>query len=111
MISHQVTVGPSAVSATRYGVFRMDEWALPSIAVQCKVSGTVNYSIQSSLDDPNDPVNPVASVSAMSWVNDSNAITASTLISYSFIPKYICLLLNSGSGTVTMTVMQAGPTP
>lgn len=109
-----VSVGPNAAGATRSTLVRMDEWAGPNIAIQCTASGTVNYTVQSSLDDPNDPSNPVAQAS-MTWVSssDTNAVGATGTIqtNYFFIPRFISFLLNSGNGTVTMTVIQSSVTP
>ncbi len=109
-----VTVGPSAADNTRSTLVRMDEWAGPNIAIQCTVSGTVNYTIQSSLDDPNDPSQPVAEAS-MTWVNSADAAavgaTGTIQTNYFFVPRFISLFKNSGNGTVTMTVLQSGVTP
>lgn len=108
-----LTVGPNASAATRV-MARMDDWASPNISIQCTVSGTVNYTVQSSLDDPNDPTNPVAPAS-MTWVSssDTNVVgaTSTQQTNYFFIPRFISVLLNSGTGTVTTTILQAGVTP
>ena len=109
-----VSVGPNASGATRSTLVRMDDWAPPQIAIQCTVSGTVNYTVQSSRDDPNDPTNPVAQAS-MTWVSSSDAAavgaTATIQTNYAFCPRFISVLLNSGTGTVTMTVLQSSVTP
>jgi hypothetical protein len=102
-----VTVGTNGVAATPW--VRTDEWANPQLSIQCNVTGTVNYTVQASNDDPNDPTNPVA-VNAMTWIpsNDPNVVaaTASALSNYLFAPRYVRALLNSGSGSVSMTVTQ-----
>lgn len=114
-----VTVGTNTVASTPW--MRMDEWALPMLSIQCDVSGTVNYTVQSSLDDPNSPTNPVLP-SAMTWVNspDTNAVNATAAIQTSYggfaaagylSPLWVRVTLNSGSGTVTATVVQAGVVP
>ena len=53
-----VSIGTVSTGATPW--VRLDDWALPQTSIQCNVVGTVNATIQSTLDDPNDPTNPVA---------------------------------------------------
>lgn len=88
---------------------RIDEYAMSQIAMQATVSGTVNYTIQSTLDDPNDPTNPVARAS-VTWVstNDAAAVgaTATLQTNYAYPPRWVRALLNSGSGSVTLTLTQ-----
>lgn len=106
-----VSVGPSAQAATRSSWVRLDDYAPGQVGIQVNVSGTVNATVQSTMDDPNDPTNPVAAGS-VNWVSsaDANAVglTGNIQTNFQFAPKYVSILLNSGSGTVTMTVMQAG---
>ena len=114
-----VTVGTNGVASSAW-VF-LDSWALPETSIQCDISGTVNYTVQSTLDDPNSPTNPVAPA-AVTWVNspDTNAVAAVAAIQTSYggfaayaalSPTYVRILLNSGTGTVTATVIQAGAVP
>ena len=103
-----ITVGTTSIASTPW--VRLDEWAFPMVSIQCNVSGTVNYTVQQTLDDPNDPSFPV-SVSAMTWINhsDSNLVgaTASVQGNYGYIPRYARVLLNSGTGSVTATFIQS----
>ncbi len=114
-----VTVGTNGIASTPWA--RMDEWARPEISIQADVSGTVNYTVQSSNDDPNSNTNPVIP-SAMTWVNspDTSAVAATAAIQTSYggfnayvamSPLWVRILLNSGTGTVTATVVQAGVVP
>ena len=109
-----VSVGPNATGGTSSPWVRLDDWASPQIAIQCTVSGTVNYTVQSTLDDPNSPTNPVAAGS-VTWVNsaDPAAVGATGTIqtNYAFCPAFIRVVMNSGTGTVTMTVNQSGSVP
>jgi hypothetical protein len=102
-----VTVGTSGTGATSW--VRLDEWASPPVGIQCDVTGTVNYTVQSTYDDPNSPTNPV-SVSAITWIatNDTNAVNATGAVQTNFLftPTYVRTLLNSGSGSVAMKVIQ-----
>jgi hypothetical protein len=102
-----VTVGTNGIGSTPW--VRTDEWANPSVSIQIDVSGTVNYTVQASNDDPNDPTNPTAAAS-MTWINsnDTNVVGATTaeLTNYLFAPRYVRVTLNSGSGSITATVTQ-----
>ncbi len=102
-----VTIGTNGISSTPW--VRLDEWASPPVGIQCNVTGTVNYTVQSTYDDPNSPTDPVA-VSAMTWIatNDANAVGATGAVQTNFLftPTYVRALLNSGTGTVVMKVIQ-----
>jgi len=102
-----VTVGTNGIGSTPW--VRTDEWANPALSIQCDVSGTVNYTVQASNDDPNDPTNPVLP-SAMTWISTNDpagvAATGAILTNYLFAPRYVRILLNSGTGSVTATVTQ-----
>lgn len=103
-----LSIGTNGV-ATSPWVY-VDSWAAGNIAMQATVSGTVNYTIQSSLDDPNSPIDPVTPAS-MTWVSTSDTAavgaTATVQTNFLFSPAFIRVLLNSGSGSVTLTVTQS----
>lgn len=105
--SAAVTVGTSGTGATPW--VRLDEWAHAQVSIQCDVTGTVNYTVQSTNDDPNSPTDPV-SPSAVTWINtnDTNAVNAiaSVQTNYLFAPTFVRALLNSGTGSVAMKVIQ-----
>lgn len=102
-----VTVGTNGIGSTPW--VRTDEWAQAGVSIQCDVTGTVNYTVQASNDDPNDPTDPTT-ISLMTWINtnDANAVNAigNVLTNYLFAPRYVRVLLNSGSGSVKATVTQ-----
>lgn len=102
-----VIVGTNGVAGTRW--VRLDSWANNNTAIQCTASGTVNYTVQVTMDDPNSTVDPVAPVD-VTWVNtnDTDAVTATSDIftNFQFTPTFARVLLNSGSGTVTATFAQ-----
>lgn len=102
-----VSVSPTQTTSN---LVRFDEWAAPQISIQCTASGTVNYTVQQSLDDPNDPTNPV-SLASMTWVNhpDTNLVAATGTIqsNYAYCPRFARVVLNSGTGTVTATFIQS----
>lgn len=104
-----LTVGTNGVADSPW--VRLDPWANSYISIQCTASGTVNYTLQQTLDDPNSPTNPVLP-SAMTWVNsnDTAAVgaTGSIQTNYGFTPIWARVLLNSGTGTVVSTFAQTG---
>lgn len=104
-----LTVGTNGVASSAW--VRFDEWAPSDISIQCTASGTVNYTVQQTLDDPNSPTNPVG-IASVTWVPspDTNLIAAIGTIqsNYAFMPTYARILLNSGTGSVTGTFIQNG---
>ena len=111
-----ITVSVSDASAgIKYSSpVRFDDFAPSNISIQCKVTGTVNYTIETSLDDPNDPINPVAFAS-MTWVASSDTAvvnaTATAQSNFLFAPKFVRVKLNSGAGSVTATFLQSSNGP
>ena len=114
MQARQVTVSDASGGVKYSSSVRFDDFAPSNISIQCTVTGTVNYTVQSSLDDPNDPFNPVA-VGSMTWVDTSDtAVVAATTTQQSnflFAPKFVRIKLNSGSGSVVATFLQSSNGP
>lgn len=104
-----VTVGTNTVASSPW--VRFDDWASPVISKQVNVTGTVNYTIQQTMDDPNSPTNPV-NPNAITWINDPDLQFVAVAIGgqgyYPYQPTFARILLNSGNGSVTMTVTQSG---
>jgi hypothetical protein len=106
------TVGTSALAASSWVFF--DGWSSPIVGIQTDVSGTVNYTVQQTFDDPNSPDYPVLPVN-VTWVSiaDTNmvAATGAKISSFSAAPLYARVLLNSNTnpGYVTGTFQQYGP--
>lgn len=102
-----ITVGTNSVASSRW--LRLDNWAFPQVAIQCDVTGTVNYTVQQTLDDPNNENLPY-SPALVNWVNhpDSNLVGATATVqgNYGYAPLFARVTLNSGTGTVTMTLVQ-----
>lgn len=75
-----------------------------NIGMGVVVSGTVNYTIQHTFDDIFNPaVTPV-------WFSHPtlNGLTANADGNYAFPVRAIKILVNSGAGTATATIVQAG---
>lgn len=104
-----VKAGTSPVADSPWA--RLDSWAGPNVAIQCTVSGTVNYDVESTMDDPNSATNPILP-GAMTWVNsnDSNVVaaTATKQSNFLFPPTWARVTLNSGTGYVVSTFSQSG---
>lgn len=103
-----IEVGTNGVGSTRW--INFDEWSMPQIAIQCNGSGTVDYTVQQTLDDPTSPTNPVTALD-VTWINhpDSNLVGATGDVqgNYAYMPKWARILLNSGTGSVQGTFIQS----
>lgn len=117
-VATTVTVGTNTVADSAF--VRFDNLAAMSqVAIQVDGSGTVNWTVRQSLDDPNfvtnnDPPNTFQWTQAtMKWVDhpDSNlvasAVTTGVQGNYGYAPVFAKLVLNSGTGTITGTFAQA----
>lgn len=102
-----ITVGTNGIAGSRW--VRLDSWADAQTSIACNATGTVNYTLQVSMDDPNSPTNPVA-VNSVAWLNtnDTDAVTATADVftNFQFTPTFARILLNSGSGSVAATFAQ-----
>lgn len=84
----------------------LDIHGRPEISLQVAVTGTVNYTVQQTLDNVFDStITPV-------WFDhpDSNLVaqTVNRQGNYAFVPSAVRLVQNSGSGTTRLTIVQAG---
>lgn len=107
-----LTVGTSTVASSPW--VRLDHWSQPETSIQATATGTVNYTLQQTLQDPNSATNPVTP-SLVTWVNtsDPNGVgaTATVQSNYAFTPTFARVTLNSGSGSVSAVFAQAGNVP
>lgn len=107
-----ITVGTNGVAGSSW--VRIDDWAPATWSVQANATGTVNYTVQTTSDDPNDPTNPVA-IGSVQWVSssDTNLVGASATKFGVFTgaPRYVRVLLNSGTGSVSATILQSSNGP
>jgi hypothetical protein len=109
-----VTVSDGSGGAKGSDLVRFDDWAPGPVSLQVNVTGTVNYTVQTSMDDPNSPTNPVA-LGSMTWLSstDTNVVSQSASKSSTFAaaPIFARVLLNSGNGSVTATFLQLSNGP
>lgn len=108
-LSGNASVGTSNVAHSRW--VRMDSWADPQSVVQVATDGTVTYSVETTMDDPNSATNPVAPVDVnWSTVSDANLVSANSTVSgyIDYTPTFVRLAVADGNGTATMTIAQFG---
>jgi hypothetical protein len=107
-----ITVGTNGVSSSPW--VRMDDYSPNDSLAGCIATGTVNYSVEQTLQDSNSPTNPV-SPSAMVWTTSNTAalVTATTSIvgTLGLTPAWVRVTLNSGTGSVAATFSQLGVAP
>lgn len=93
-----------------------DAWTPGLLSIQVNTYNqvgdpVVTYTVYATLDDPNDPSNPVP-VNDMTWlpIGITTLVTANTSIqAYSaFTPRYLKLVQHTGPGSATITICQAG---
>jgi len=102
-----VIAGTNAKAGSRW--VRLDSWAFPQTAIQVNATGTVNWTLQVTMDDPNSPTNPVG-IANVTWLNtnDPDAVSAigDVFSNFDWTPTWTRLLLNSGTGSATATFAQ-----
>ena len=107
-VASTVTVGTNGVAGSR-PIF-LDQFGFAPTSLQVSVSGTANYTVQQSLDDPNR-----VGLSSVNWLNHPDAtLVAATVTAqgnYAYVPQVSRVVLNSGSGSVTFTAIQAANVP
>ena len=107
-----ITVGTSVVGGSRWVSF--DAFAPSFISLQCNVTGTIDYTVQTTLNDPYDPITPVAPASVV-WVSSSDSAvvgaSANQQSNFLFCPVYARIQINSGAGSVATTFLQSSSVP
>lgn len=106
-----VSVGTTGNTSSRW--VNLDSWSTGLTAIQCNVTGLVNYTVQTTLDNPDAPNNPVSAINCV-WVNsnDTNVVnaTATQQSNFAFTPVYARIIMSSGTGSVASTFVQTGVT-
>lgn len=101
-----VTVSDASAGAKSSNPIIMDYHGRPEVSLQVVVSGTANWTVEQTLDNPN------AAGVTPTWFShpDSDMVTQTVNRqgNYAFIPVSVRLTLNSGTGSATLTVVQAG---
>lgn len=118
-----ITIASNAANAITAGMtntasspwVRFDDFAPSNISIQCNVSGSATYTVQSTLDDPNSPFSPVA-IGSMTWVNSSDTTVVGAIATqqsnFLFAPKFARVVLTTTStGSVSSTFLQSSNGP
>lgn len=117
-VATTVKVGSSAVADSAWVYFDRLAATAP-IAIQVEGSGTVNWTIRQSVSDPSIISNQLPtptyiwSPSGIVWVNhpDSSLVASTTTTgvqgNYAYAPVLAKIVLNSGTGSVRATFVQA----
>lgn len=110
VVGGAVKVGSTGLTSTRW--VRFDSFANAVTAIQVDASGTVNFTVQTTMDDPNDPVSAPA-ITAVNWVSDANftSKSATTVGSFTATPTFARVIQNSGTGSATARFAQFGNAP
>jgi hypothetical protein len=107
-----ITVGTNGVASSRW--MRLDSWAFAQVGIQVNVSGTINYTVQQTFDDPNDATNPVSPANVI-WVNSSDSAVVAKAVDaqsfYAYAPTFIKITANSGTGSAKLVAVQYGNVP
>lgn len=102
-------IGTSGVVGSQWA--RLDTWALGPTNVQINSVGSANYTLQMTLDDPNDARDPM-DPDEVRWVPapDTNVVNATgdKFTTFASPPVFLRLLINSGVGNVQATIVQTG---
>ncbi len=110
--SGAITVGTNGVASSRW--MRMDEFAPTAATIGCTVTGTANYTVQITEQDPNSATNPILPY-AVVWQPhpDPNIVAATTSwMSYNAnSPLWMKVTLNSGTGSVSTVITQMSNGP
>lgn len=106
----KVSVSDASSEAQYSRWVRFDDWAPSYISIQCVADGSVDYTIEYTLDDPDSPTNPVA-INDVTWAvsDDADVVnaTGSATSNFIFAPTFARVKLNSGSGSVAATFLQS----
>lgn len=97
-----IKVGTNGVGSSR--VVQPDLHKKPfNIGIGCVVSGTVNFTLQHTFDDIGDST-------GLNWFDHDDIASASATIdsNYAFPVRGVRVKINSGTGSVAATLIQAG---
>lgn len=110
----QVSTTDATAGTTYSRPVRMDTWANAQSIIQVDVTGTATYTVETSMDDPNDPINPVAE-NAMTWVNAADsAVVAKSASAQGVLvatPLFVRIKQTAGNGSTTMRIAQFSSVP
>jgi hypothetical protein len=87
----------------------LDYYGRPEVSLQVVVTGTASWTVQQTLD------NPLDATITPTWFNhpDTNMVaqTVNRQGNYAYVPVAVRLQQTAGSGSVKLTIVQAGLHP
>lgn len=105
----KVTVSDASGGTKNSAAAVLDYYGRPEVSLQTVVTGSATYTVQQTLD------NPLEAGVTPTWFDhpDTNLVgaTANVQGNYAFIPVAVRVQQTAGSGSVTLTVLQAGLHP
>jgi hypothetical protein len=100
-----VTLSDASAGAKTSSTLPLDIHGRPDVSLQVVVTGTVNWTVQQTLDNPQTVTSPT-------WFDhpDTNMVaqTVSRQGNYAYVPAASRIVLNSGAGSVVYTIIQSG---
>lgn len=100
-----VEVGTNGIASSPPLV--LDIYNKPEVSLQVAVSGTANWTVQQTLDNPFD-----IDSEDITWLDHPDALmvaeTTNRQSNYAYVPFATRITLNSGDGSLVYTVVQAG---
>ncbi len=100
-----VTLSDASGGAKNSDPIPLDIHGRPDVSLQVAVTGTANWTLQQTLDNP-------FTTGSITWVNhpDANMVaqTVTRQGNYAYVPAAVRLQLTSGSGSATLTIVQSG---
>lgn len=102
-----VTLSDASGGAKNSDPIPIDIHGRPEISLQVDVTGTANWTVQQTLDNPF--TTPAASIV---WFDHPDANMVSQTVdrqgNYAYVPAAVRLQLASGTGSAKLTIVQAG---
>lgn len=115
-VATTVTVGTNTVADSQ-SVFFDYLASNAQVAMQCTVSGTVNGTVQQTLEDPTTITNQLPTPTyrwtqaSVAWLNHPDPALVGFITTvqggYAYTPRSARVTLNSGTGSITSTFMQS----
>lgn len=103
--SGNIEIGTNGVASSPPLV--LDIYARPQVSLQVNVSGTVNWTVQQTLDNPF-----LTESENILWMDHSDANMVAETVdrqgNYAYVPFATRVVLNSGDGSLVYTVVQPG---
>lgn len=108
-VTANLTVGTNGIASSQ--VLPLDHYGWPDNGVQLLTSGTINVTVQYTLDDPFGSASTPLNWSDFPDPNFVGVTAAGVIVGGSqYLAAALRLLINSGTGSATITVLQPGIT-